>query len=114
KPTAAGQQSIFMHGAPFVTLLPEMFDFDLRIKNMDRAGVDVAIVSLTCPSAFWGDTEVSSTAASIMNEVMREQQDRYPQRLRWFATLPWQYADRALIELERAVSAGAVGVFVSG
>lgn len=114
KPTAAGQQSIFMHGAPFMTLLPEMLDFDLRIENMDRAGVDLAIVSLTCPSAFWGGAEISTAAAAIMNDVMREQQNRYPQRLRWFATLPWQYADRALIELERAVAAGAVGVFVSG
>jgi aminocarboxymuconate-semialdehyde decarboxylase len=114
KPTAARQESIFMRGAPFVTLLPEMFDFDLRIKNMDRAGVDVAIVSLTCPSAFWGDAEISAAAASIMNDVMREQQERYPERLRWFATLPWQYPDPALVELERAVSAGAVGVFVSG
>jgi hypothetical protein len=43
-----------MSGAPFVTLFPEMFDYDLRVANMDKAGVDIAIVSLTCPSAYWG------------------------------------------------------------
>lgn len=114
KPTAAGQPSVFMHEAPFLTMFPEMFDFDLRIRNMDRAGVDVAIVSLTCPSAFWGDEQISLRAAAVMNDLLRQQQERYPQRLRWFATLPWQFANAAIAELDRAVAAGAVGVFVTG
>jgi len=113
KPTRAGQESIFMHGAPFMTLMPEMLDFDVRIRNMDKAGVDLAIVSLTCPSAFWGDEAVSARAASIMNAALAEQQARYPDRLRWFATIPWQYAQSAISELDRAVKAGAVGVFVT-
>jgi len=113
KPTRAGQESIFMHGAPFMTLLPDMFDFDVRIRNMDKAGVDLAIVSLTCPSAFWGDEAVSARAASIMNAALAEQQRRYPTRLRWFATLPWGYPPRAIDELDRATKTGAIGVFVS-
>ena len=44
KPTPAGQESIYMHGAPFMTLMPEMWDYDARIKDMDKAGVDLAIV----------------------------------------------------------------------
>src|SRR6185312_9201822 len=35
-----------------------------------------------------------------------------PERIRWFASLPWQYEDLALKELERACKAGAVGVMV--
>jgi aminocarboxymuconate-semialdehyde decarboxylase len=52
-------QVIFSDGAPFMIPLPEMFDYDLRIKNMDRARVDLAVVSLTCPNVYWGDAEVS-------------------------------------------------------
>lgn len=113
KHTKAGQESVFMWGAPFMTLFPEMLDFDLRIRNMDKAGVDLAVVSLTCPSAYWGGEDVSDEASRIMNGVMAEQQDRYPDRLRWFATLPWQYPHRAVAELDRAVAAGAAGVFVT-
>lgn len=113
KKTKAGQDSIFMHGAPFVTLLREMFDFDLRVENMDKAGVDIAVVSLTCPSAFFGDESISAQAAKVMNAAMAEQQDRHPDRIRWFATLPWQYAEAATGELEAACAAGAAGVFVS-
>jgi len=45
----AADQVIHSDGAPFMIPLPEMFDYDLRIKNMDRARVDIAVVSLTCP-----------------------------------------------------------------
>ena len=43
---------------------------------------------------------------------MAEAQSRYPDRLRWFASLPWEYPQRAVEELERACAKGAVGVMV--
>jgi aminocarboxymuconate-semialdehyde decarboxylase len=49
KPTKAGQDSLFMLGAPFMTLMPEMWDYDARIRDMDKAGVDIAVVSLGTP-----------------------------------------------------------------
>lgn len=113
KPTKAGQETVFLRGNPFMTLTPGMFDYDLRIANMDKAGVDVSIVSLTCPSVYWGGEAVSSAAAAAMNDLMAHQQGRYPDRIRFFASLPWQYAASAVAELERAVKLGAVGVFVS-
>jgi aminocarboxymuconate-semialdehyde decarboxylase len=113
KPTPAGQDSVYMGGAPFVTLFPEMFDYDLRIANMDKAGVDVAIVSLTCPSVYWGGEAVSTRVAREMNAHMAHQQERFPDRIRFFASLPWQYADSAVTVLKEAVAQGAVGVFVS-
>jgi len=36
----------------------------------------------------------------------------HPDRLRWFASLPWQYPQLALPELERTLAAGASGVMV--
>jgi aminocarboxymuconate-semialdehyde decarboxylase len=108
-----GQQVIHMYGAPFMTLMPGMFDYAMRIDNMDKAGVDIAIVSLTCPSVYWGNEVLSCDTARMMNDDMRAQQAIWPDRIRWFATLPWQYPERAVAELERAHGAGAVGVFVA-
>ena len=48
-----------------------------------------------------------------MNDDMTEQQRTYPDRIRFFATLPWQYPEAAIAELDRALALGAVGVFVS-
>ena len=110
KKRKAGQEAIWMDGAPFMTLMPGMWDYDLRIKAMDKAKVDLAIVSLTCPNCFFGGREVSLQAAQLVNDSMAEQQRAHPDRIRWFASLPWQYADDAKAELARCVEAGAVGV----
>ncbi len=101
-----------MYGAPFMTLMPEMWDYEARIKDMDKAGVDLSIVSLTCPNAYFGDEEISVRAATMVNESMAEQQRMRPDRIGWFTSLPWQYADAAVAELDRTVAQGANGVMV--
>ena len=112
KLTAAGQDTIWLHGAPFMTLMPEMSDYDARIRDMDKAGVDLAIVSLTCPNAYFGDESISTRAAQMVNDSMAEQQRARPDRIAWFTSLPWQHARAAVAELERTTKAGAVGVMV--
>jgi aminocarboxymuconate-semialdehyde decarboxylase len=114
KKTPAQQDAVHLYDAPFMTLMPGMWDYDLRIAAMDRAKVDLAVVSLTCPNVFWGGREVSLKAAQLVNDSMAEQQRARPNRIRWFASLPWQYAEDALAELNRACAAGAVGVMVLG
>ena len=101
-----GQRVIHYDGAPFMTLMDGMFDYQKRIEAMNKAGVDIAIVSLTCPSVYWGGEDVSTSTAQMMNDDMSNQQSLYPDRIRWFATLPWQYPEKAVKELERASAMG--------
>jgi len=112
KEVRGGLRAIHLDGAPFMTPVPNMFDWDARIANMDNARVDIAITSLTCPNVFWGSAEVSVKAARIMNDEMARAQKTWPARIRWFASLPWQHEKLALEELARACNAGAVGVMV--
>jgi aminocarboxymuconate-semialdehyde decarboxylase len=112
KTVAGGSRAVHRAGAPFMTLTPEMFDYEARIRNMDGAGVDMAVVSLTCPNVYWGAADVSAGAARSINDSMAAAQAKQPERIRWMASLPWQYPDRALAELDRAHSQGAVGVMV--
>jgi aminocarboxymuconate-semialdehyde decarboxylase len=114
KKTPANQDAVHLYDAPFMTLFPGMWDYEMRIAAMDKAGVDIAIVSLTCPNVFWGGREISLRAAKAVNDSMAEQQRAKPDRIRWFASLPWQYADDAVAELKRALENGAVGVMVLG
>ena len=107
------QRVIRADGAPFMTLMEPMFDYAKRIEDMDAAGVDMAIVSLTCPSVFWGGEAVSTALAQFMNDDMAAQQKLYPDRIRYFASLPWQFPDAAIAELARTADNGAVGVFVA-
>ena len=108
-----GQSGVFKDGAPFMTLMPGMFDYELRIRAMDEARVDIAVVTLTSPNVYWGSAKVSLEAAQTMNDDMAEQQRRYPERIRFMCSLPWQHARLAVAELKRAVDElGAVGVMV--
>ena len=58
-----GLRAIHLDGAPFMTPVPAMFDYGLRLKTMNEHGVDVCIVSLTCPNCYWGGANVSLQAA---------------------------------------------------
>lgn len=112
RPVVGGLRAIHLDGAPFMTPIPPMFDWEARIAAMNRARVDIAIVSLTCPNVYWGGPEVSLRAARTMNDEMARAQATWPDRIRWFASLPWQHEAFALEELARACDAGAVGVVV--
>jgi len=112
KPVAGGLRAIHLDGAPFMTPVPNMFDWERRIANMNKARVDIAITSLSCPNAYWGSPEVSLKAARLMNEDMARAQKTWPDRIRYFASLPWQHEALALQELKRACDDGAVGVMV--
>jgi aminocarboxymuconate-semialdehyde decarboxylase len=113
KKVVGGQTGIFKDGAPFMTLMPGMFDYDLRIQAMDAAGVDIAVVTLTSPNVYWGSAKTSLSASKIINDDMAARQKQYPGRIRFMCSLPWQHPKLAVAELKRACDElGAVGVMV--
>ena len=110
KPTKAGQNSIWKDGAPFMTLMPGMWDYELRIKAMDQAKVDVAVDLAHLPELLLRRARGEPAGRAIVNDSMAEQARARPDRIRWLASIPWQYADDAKAELARCVKNGAVGV----
>jgi aminocarboxymuconate-semialdehyde decarboxylase len=109
KRLASGYEVIHFDGVPFMTPQPAMFDYPERFRAMDAAGVAMAV-----PNVYWGDEEASSRAARAINDSFADAQQLYPERIRWMASLPFQYPRRAVEELARAVDRGAVGVMVLG
>jgi aminocarboxymuconate-semialdehyde decarboxylase len=109
-----GKQEIFRGRTPVVIPQVGHFDYELRLREMDRHGIDISIVSLTCPNVYWGDEATSALAARESNDSMQAAQARWPERIRWFTSLPWEYPDAAVAELQRTVARGAVGVMVLG
>ena len=107
-----GKQEIFRGRTPVVIPQVGHFDYELRLREMDRYGIDLSIVSLTCPNVYWGNEDVSCRAAVESNDTMAAAQARWPDRIRWFTSLPWEYPQRAVAELERTCALGASGVMV--
>ena len=73
-----GREEIFRGDTPVAIPQPGHFDYDLRIRTMDESGIDLSIVSLTCPNVYWGKEEVSCRAARDSNDTMRDAQTAYP------------------------------------
>jgi predicted TIM-barrel fold metal-dependent hydrolase len=74
-----------------------------RIREMDDAGIDVAVVSLTSPGVEHFDPAVGTRLATSANDELAAAVDKYPDRLRGFAALAPRDPDGAVRELERAV-----------
>ncbi len=107
-----GRTYLMEKGAPACAFEPEAFDYDLRVKAMDRNKIDVSVVSLTSPNVFWGNPDISAETARLANDEMCAGQTAHPDRIRYLASIPWQFPDLAVVELNRCHNQGAVGVMV--
>jgi 2,3-dihydroxybenzoate decarboxylase len=75
-----------------------------RLADMDNAGVDVAVLSLTAPGIqAEPDPQVAVARAAEVNDFLAGLIAANPTRYRGFAALPLQNGDAAAKELERAV-----------
>jgi predicted TIM-barrel fold metal-dependent hydrolase len=105
-----GVDAMFYMWSSVGSLPDEMFDWELRIRRMDEAGVDLALISLSSPNVFLVEREHSVNAARVTNNDFAAAATKYPTRIEWMASLPWNFAPDAIAELRRAKDAGAIGV----
>ncbi len=85
-----------------------------RVAEMDKHGIDVQVLSYSnSPQLAPVDQAIELTRAA--NDRLAEAVRANPARFSGFATLPWQDAQAAGTELERAVKElGLVGTLVTG
>lgn len=83
---------------------PGDFDMAARVEDLDRAGIDVQVLSHTCP----GVAEVSVTESiewsRRINDTFAETCQKWPGRFYFLATLPPKNIEEALKEIDRAYS----------
>ena len=93
-----------------------LLDADLCVAEMDRAGIDVCIMSLTSPGVqSVADAGKARELARESNEHAEAFMAKHPERLRAFAAVPLQDVKAACGELDRTVGQGRfVGVLVNG
>lgn len=115
----AYSKSFTQHIAPEVLadLGARLADFDeLRLVEMDRAGIDYTILSQTGPSVQGErDSAVAVSRARESNDYLAAQIARHPSRFGGFATLAMHSPDAAVEELTRTVDTlGFKGALVNG
>lgn len=104
------QPQIWAEAARRLTDLAEQ-----RLADMDGAGVDVAVLSLTAPGIqAEPDPQVAVTRAAEVNDFLAGVIAANPSRFRGFAALPLQNPPAAAKELQRAVEQlGLCGALVN-
>jgi aminocarboxymuconate-semialdehyde decarboxylase len=91
----------------------EFYDLEARLKEMNRAGVDVHALSLTFPMVYWADAELGTRLARAVNDAISEAHRAHPDRFVGLATLPMQDPRRSVDELDRAARLpGIRGVYL--
>jgi aminocarboxymuconate-semialdehyde decarboxylase len=110
---AEGRTVVMRQNARFMTFTEPMFDPEIRLPAMDEVGVQMQLLSYTCPNCYWADDTMAEPVARAMNDHMAEVCNRWPDRFRGLASVPLQNVALALKELERAVDQlGMVGLII--
>jgi len=78
------------------------FDVQARIADLDAAGIDVQILSHTCPGVAELPVSESIEWAQKINDIFAEICRKWPARFYFLATLPPGNVEEALKEMERS------------
>ena len=96
---------------------PRLIDVqDTRLREMDKHGVEMMILSLNAPAVqAIHDVKTAIAVAKQANDVLADHIAKRPARFAAFAALPMQDPDAAIAELKRCVNdLGFVGALVNG
>jgi len=116
---AAQAQAAHAHpqvAAGYAQLIAQLGDLDdRRIADMDAAGIDMQVLSLTSPGVEQLDATDAVALARDANDRVAEAVRRHPGRLAGFAALPTAAPEIAADELERTVrDHGFKGALING
>jgi len=110
---AEGRAILTLHGARILTMTHEMTSPQDRLRDMERLGVDLQIVSVTIPNVYFGPPVRRRDLARMANDGLAELTRRFPKRFAALASVPLEDPEAAIQELERAVrQLGMVGVIL--
>jgi aminocarboxymuconate-semialdehyde decarboxylase len=87
-------------------IFSRMVEPDAQIRDMDRNGVDINVIStsLVSQSTWWAEPRLAAELDRRANEQIARWVQMHPQRFKGTFTLPMQDMDLALAEMDYAVS----------
>ena len=107
--------SLFMGQPVFKELMVQLQDIgERRIQDMDAAGIDKMILSLTAPGVQIFDAATANSLATSTNDQLAEAIRKYPDRYAGLAAVAPQDPPAAAKEMERAIKKlGLHGVIIN-
>lgn len=110
-----GERSNAYNAKSFADLVPALTDPELRLREMDRMGVDIqAVAPAPAQYFYWATPELGLRAARLINDGIAGLVAGHPDRFVGLGTLPMQDPDAAVEELERVTAThGFAGVSIN-
>ncbi len=94
---------ILAYEGDYNIIVPGHRDIEFRLEELDRAGIQAQVLSLTTPGAHIESRERGVRLARMTNDDFAAISQRFPGRFYAFAALPLQDPEASARELERAV-----------
>ncbi|MFZ2067972.1 MAG: amidohydrolase family protein [Xanthobacteraceae bacterium] len=102
-------------GGRYANLIERLCDVDSkRLAEMDAAGIDMQVLSLTSPGVEQLDAADAIALARDSNDYLAAAVKKHPTRFAGFAAIPTPAPDKAAAELEARVRAGFKGAVING
>ncbi len=95
--------TILVAGRPYGPITRHYYETKSRLADMDRAGVDMQILSLNPPMVYWADAALGARLAGLYNDELAATVSGRSDRLVGLATVPLQDVPAAVAELRRAI-----------
>jgi|Deesub1362A_J573_1020465.scaffolds.fasta_scaffold00222_14 predicted TIM-barrel fold metal-dependent hydrolase len=101
---------VYPEGFRMARYVDRFIDFDARVDDMDRAGVNVQILSIARPGTDRFDSKYGLKLAMEINDAIARISEKYEDRFLGLASLP-KDPEMAVEEMERAIKdLGIVGI----
>ena len=98
-----GRQVMLDHGARILTITEPMYTVEKRLEDMDAAGMDVQVLTLSAPSVDPFPPDVAARLSRAVNEEIAQISQDHPKRFMGLATIPYLDSDLAVKELEYCI-----------
>jgi len=102
-------------GGRYANLIERLCDIGVkRLAEMDAAGIDMQVLSLTAPGVEQLEAAEALALAREANDYLADAVKKNPARFAGLAAVPTAVPDKAAEELERRVRAGFKGAVING
>ena len=112
-------RGLYKNGETVININDEWLDENHHVREMDKRGIDLSIVTLTTPNLYVFPKDVQAEAARIANDEAVERARKFKGRILASASLPLEDVAAAVKEVDRVaplkeVAAISVGSNVNG
>lgn len=100
--TCACGANIMIAGKVFREVTDQVWDAEKRIKDMEREGVDIQVLSpIPVTFSYWAPAEQAEILARVQNDFIADLVNQYPTKFVGLGAVPLQNVEVAIREMDR-------------